>query len=351
MKKNFDIKNIRGSHLAGISKALSLAALLLLFVAMLSGAAVAADAGSGPPSGSPPGKQGGPPPGVKGDEADKSLVKITPETEPQFQRYTYTDKQKVSWNVEGGLLILSEISGSIYTRPGDKDALQVRGLRTGFGRTLDEARLEAQRVGISISAPSDRVEVSTKLPKSGGTHPAGFVDYELRAPTSTQLRLKTVSGTIDAARYDGAVTAETVSGGIKVKSVKGPVSAKTTTGNIEISGCPETVQAVSVSGRIDFEASKLTAQSMTFETKSGGVTIRVPEDINATFEVKTTTGEIDTGVARLRTEDGQDGAKIFRSGKGGTDIKIKTVSGKVTIVVIPAQQGPGGGRMPMPFRK
>ena len=312
-----------------------MAALVLVFVIM-TGAAVFAQEDK-------PGTKGGAP--VEA-EADPSAVKVTPGSEPDYQRYTFTEKRKLAWKAENGLLIISEIAGDIFARSGEKDVLQIRGLKTGFGKSIDEARLEGGRIDMLMSAPADRVEITTKLPKSYTDHPAGFIDYHVLAPAATQLRLKTVSGDIDAEKFDGAVTAESFSGGVKVASVKGPVSVKTMSGNIEIADCPETVRVESVAGRIDFESDKLTATAVTLESKSGGVTVRVPEGINATFEVSTVSGKIDTAMARLRAADDKEGIKVFKSGKGETVVKITTVSGKITIVTEPESDEDGRARPP-----
>jgi hypothetical protein len=308
------------------------AALVLLFVIIFNAAA--------------PAEGGRPLPARDAEGPDPSAVTVAPGSEPEYQRYTITEKRRVEWKAEGGLLIVNEIAGSVYTRPGEKDTLQVRGLKTGYGRSMDDARAEAERIDLAISAPADRIEIATKLPKSYADHPAGFIDYQVHAPAAAQLRLKTVSGEINAAKFDGAVTAESFSGSVKVKSVKGPVSVRTTVGDIEIAGCPETVHAGSVAGGITFEADKLASQTVTLETKSGAVTVRVAEGISATFEVSTVTGKVDTSMARLRATDDREGAKIFKSGKGETTVKIATVSGKITIVTEPAWEEGGRGHPP-----
>ncbi|MFA6448325.1 MAG: DUF4097 family beta strand repeat-containing protein [bacterium] len=251
-----------------------------------------------------------------------------------YKRFSITDRRKLEWT-EGGALSLTEIAGEIYVRPGDKNFIQLNGIKTAFGDTLDMAREEAKKIEISIAAPADRIDVTTKLGRRKNGLPFGLIDYDARMPADAQAQLKTVSGEINAARLNGPVSAETFTGPVNLYDIKGRVEVITISGDIDIEDCPETASAVSRAGRIYFEAVKLTSKEVLLESMSGDVTVKLQEGESAEFEVDTVSGLIDTSGAKLKTLEDAVGIKRFKAGEGGATIRIKTVSGKVSIIQFP----------------
>ncbi len=250
---------------------------------------------------------------------------------PTLIRYSVTERRKIELTNDVPL-ILSEISGGIFVRPGAKTEISLKGIKTAYSDNMDVARLEAGRLEIAVSAPSDRVDISTKLPARRGAGKPGCIDYNVRVPSAMQLRLKTVSGEINAARLDGSVTAESVSGNVGIRDVKGPVAAKTVAGDMEIVNCPETIQLASRAGRIDFEVDKLTAPSLDIESKSGDIHVTFPDSLNATIEISSVSGQIDVSGDVLKEIEERDGARRFIAGKGESMIRISTINGKISII-------------------
>lgn len=243
-------------------------------------------------------------------------------------RYSVTEWQKLTWTSDKPLW-LSEIDGSIFVRPNKENVLLVKGIKTAFTASLAASRLEAEKIGIDIEEPSDRIEIKTVRPDVPGSKTRSRVDYDLRVPKNIVLKLETVSGRIDVDGTKGPVNAETVSGNIVVSNLEGPVTAKTVSGDIKIYYCPETLQAVSTSGKIIFEADKLTAPALALESKSGDIEIIMPDGVGATFETHTATGAIDTAKSGVKQVSESGGVSTYISGDGKVSIRITTVSGNI----------------------
>jgi len=273
------------------------------------------------------GRKPGPP---AHDVTDATAGDVRLARDPSLKRYSVTERRKIDWTNEAPLII-SEIGGGIFVRPGAKNEINLKGIKTAYSDNLDTARLEAGRLEIAVSAPSDRIEITTKLPSRRSAGEPGYIDYGVRVPSPMQLRLKTVSGEINAARLDGSVTAESVSGRIAIREVKGPVAVKTVAGNIEIGNCPETIQLASRAGRIDFEVDKLTAPSTDIESKSGDIRLTLPDSLNATIEISTVSGRIDVSGVSYKESGEKDGMRRLFAGKGESVIHISTISGNITL--------------------
>ncbi len=131
----------------------------------------------------------------------------------------------------------------------------------------------------------------------------------------------------------GAVRVEGVRGDLTVTTIQGPVTVKTDellAGRIEtVSGTVEVTAGVPPNGQLDVE------------THDGPVTLVLPPDVDARFELSTVKGSIVTKLAdgverpRDRTTRFSTGKKAG-AGRGGA-IAIRTFSGRVRVEVAKAR--------------
>lgn len=126
-----------------------------------------------------------------------------------------------------------------------------------------------------------------------GCADACYVDYRLEVPASATVRLATDSGRLkvtgvaaaDLSSSSGAVTAERVAGPLKIRTSSGAVGAGRIAGPMEIRTSSGDIRAVELSGtRAEVHSGSGEARlvfatpptSVTAETASGDVTLRVP---------------------------------------------------------------------------
>lgn len=250
------------------------------------------------------------------------------------------------------------ISGSIVVTGWDRDQVRVSGT---IGDDVDA--LEVSGSGRSLSIDLD-------IPDSWGRRRREInADLEIWVPAGARLTVETVSaditvtevdGTVDLGSVSGAVKltgspsraeVETVSGDIRVDGNQTSISAESVSGDVELTGVAETVEAASVSGNLEVTAAEIergTFESVSgdldfsgglaakarlhAECHSGNVTLVLPADTSATWEVETFSGNVtnEFGPSPKRTSEHGPGKWLkFTTGTGDARITVDSFSGNV----------------------
>lgn len=147
------------------------------------------------------------------------------------------------------------------------------------------------------------------------------------------LDVESVSGDVYATELQGRVRVENVSGDCRIRQCAGPLTISTVSGDVEIAECGADLEIDAVSG--DVIARGVTG-SVIGEAVSGDVELR---GVGASVTMETVSGDI-----RLEQEQGgfdlstTSGAVTVHSGGKG-DMRVGTVSGRVTLAIDPAGVG------------
>lgn len=264
------------------------------------------------------------------------------------------------------------------TRPADSDARVSVEIVSGSIQVTGWSRNEVHVSG-SIGDDVDALEVSGSgrslvieldVPDGWGRRRREIdADLEISVPTGVRLTVETVSANITVDGVDGTVELATVSGGIElagrpsraeVETVSGDilvdgeqtaVTAESVSGDVVLHGVAETVEAASVSGDIEVAArqieratfesvsgdvefsGELDAQArLHAEAHSGNVTLLLPGDTSATWEVETFSGNVtnEFGPGAERTSKHGPGKWLkFTTGSGEARITVDSFSGNV----------------------
>jgi len=147
------------------------------------------------------------------------------------------------------------------------------------------------------------------------------VDFVVRVPAGVRLAAASVSGDVSARGLRSAVHASSVSGDVEV-STTGPAEASSVSGNV-----------VATLGRTGGE-------ELSFRSVSGDVTLRLPSGIDAAFEARTVSGEIESDfpVSQVGRDRGRGWVNVRVGehvrgtlGRGGPAVTVNTVSGDITV--------------------
>ena len=250
------------------------------------------------------------------------------------------------------------ISGSIRVTGWNRDEIRVTG---SIGDDVD---------ALEISGSGRSISIDLDVPDSWGRRRREIdAHLEISVPKAARLAVETVSAGIAVTELDGTVELASVSGGIKlegrpsraeVETVSGnirvdgdqtAISAESVSGDVELSGVAETVEAASVSGNIEVSAKEierasfesvsgdlefsggLTAQARFHaEAHSGNVTLLLPADTSATWEVETFSGNVtnEFGPEPERSSEQGPGKWLkFTTGTGEARITVDSFSGNV----------------------
>ena len=250
------------------------------------------------------------------------------------------------------------VSGSIKVTGWDRDEVRISG---SVGDDVD---------ALEVSGSGGSISVDLDVPDSWGRRNRDIdAKLEISVPTSARLTVETVSANITVKEVDGTVElatvsgeiqlegqpsnadVETVSGNIRVDGDQTAISAESVSGEIELTGVAETVEASSVSGNIEVSAREI--ERATFESvsgdlefsggltakarfhaeaHSGNVTLLLPADTSATWEVETFSGNVtnEFGPGPERTSEYGPGKWLkFTTGSGDARITVDSFSGNV----------------------
>lgn len=250
------------------------------------------------------------------------------------------------------------ISGSIRVTGWNRDEVHVSGSIGDDVKVLD------------ISGGGSSISIELDVPDSWGRRRRDIdADLEISVPSAARLSVETVSADITVQEVEGKIELESVSGGVKlagrpsradVETVSGnirvdgdqtAITAESVSGDIELSGVAETVEAASVSGNIEVSAKEieratfesvsgdlefaggLTAKArLHAEAHSGNVTLLLPADTSATWEVETFSGNVTNEFgpeAERSSEHGPGKWLKFTTGSGEARITVDSFSGNV----------------------
>ncbi len=253
-----------------------------------------------------------------------------------------------------GTIDLSTISGDIIV--------------TGWSR--NEARIKAfsERGRLRFSASSSRIMIETESRRGR----MGETRYELSVPQGVRIILESTSGDIQARDVNGPAEVQTTSGDIVLQGANGHIEISTTSGDIEASKLRGDIEVAAVSGEFDVEdvegtirvetvssdivlrnirVREATAETVSgeivfdggiardgrydFRSHSGNVTVRVPANASARFQVETYSGELDSDfpITLMPGERTRNRPRRFEFNVGSGEARIvaETFSGDIIL--------------------
>ena len=253
----------------------------------------------------------------------------------------------------GARLAVNNFAGEVVIRTWDKDSLHV-------------VARHQPRTTVSIRPGSASVSISS----SGHMGPAS-VDYEITAPAWMPIRIEgtynfvsvegaqaevyasTVRGDVIIKGGTGVVTAKSVEGEVQVEGARGKVNvssvnekvriadttgditAESVNGGIAMTGIDsKSVDASSVNGTITYEGKLADGGHYNFGTHNGDVVLGLPDNVNATFTIRTFQGSISTEfpLDGYNPREAQRGRRVTGTvGTGSADVSLETFGGGIRL--------------------
>jgi|CXWL01.1.fsa_nt_gi DUF4097 and DUF4098 domain-containing protein YvlB len=157
------------------------------------------------------------------------------------------------------------------------------------------------------------------------------VDYNIRVPVRTAVRVLSRSGRVGIARTEGRVHVESGSGRIHVEDIAGDVAVVSRSGSVSIDRVQGAVNAEARSGRIDI---RNVAGNLVVQSRSGAIELReVAGDLEARGHTGSVTIENAHGGVSARAHTGS----VRYTGLIEGEVVISAHTGGITLAVDPAQ--------------
>ena len=250
----------------------------------------------------------------------------------------YTDLESGVLDVEDSQSILIQVDhGEVIVLGTEEQQAQVKG-QVLFADEL-EYEVRSTEKQISIKA---------------FTHRKGFSDIplrlEVRVPKQMQVKVETDSASVSVQDYEGVLEVASISGIITIKRMAGKITLYSNRGNITVRESSGDISIVgnygalnvqnvygetavsTIMGNVVFNGLIQTGDTVRLETDHGSVSVNLSSDSALSLRVRSTSGDVACVLPDInsstRTCDGE-----IRS--GGGILSIRTVSGAVTLQMIP----------------
>lgn len=248
----------------------------------------------------------------------------------------------------------------------------------------DRIRVQAEhsnRTFVEIERRRDGREIDIEAEARRG--PANLVDFRITVPRRFALSLEANYGDIVINGSDGAVEAETVQGDVTVMGGRGSIQVEATIGSILVEGAdgvieiessaadirvvdssgeiyaetaggtivlervrPRAVDVGSTGGRVHYDGTFEPDGTYFFGAHGGSITIIVPENAAASFNVATVHGSITSNLSG-QAESMRGGERHqFDVGGGGAVVEAETYGGRIRLL----RPGSEGTAAPTPRR-
>lgn len=238
-------------------------------------------------------------------------------------------------------------TGSTTVLGWDRNEVQV----VASGSLARGTRTAGDRRRVNVSAP-DGVALTVRVPRgvildvrsgSGSIRIRGVENAIEAESGSGSIRIEATARTITAMGFSGGVDiegggtevtrAESASGSVRVTQAGGVADLRSTSGSVRASGQVRDGRLFSVSGSVSFDGVVENGGRLFLESSSGSVSLRLPANTAAEYELSTVHGHIANAFGpRAETSDTHDGKSLrFSVRGGGARIKASTVSGSVRL--------------------
>jgi hypothetical protein len=190
-------------------------------------------------------------------------------------------------------------------------------------------------INISVDSEPEQLTVHTEQPngiksfsglwslfargKSNDTH----VDYVVHVPRQVQ-----------------GANINNVNGQIQIEGIMGDITAGTVNGEVQITNASGNLKLSTVNGAVKADLKTLgEGETVDLSTVNGGISLTLPENVDATFSASTVNGGISSEFPELVSKRGFPGLSSSLNGsvgQGRGNVKASTVNGAVSILKSPA---------------
>jgi DUF4097 and DUF4098 domain-containing protein YvlB len=189
------------------------------------------------------------------------------------------------------VLDVETASGNVTVTGSDGDEVQVIALLSLWGTDEENARRQLE---VKTTQEGNRITIRVVRLEWGDIFAFtrfSRVDFEIRVPTETSLRLMSSSGNLAVSGVAGTVELQTNSGDVRAEKVDGAVSARSSSGDITLTGLSDAgdLEVKAVSGNLTLRA--VTADSLTAHTSSGKIQVE-EATLDGRLDLENSSGDV-----------------------------------------------------------
>lgn len=228
----------------------------------------------------------------------------------------------------GGELLLKNFSGEITVKSWEKPAVRIQATKYARGRTEEEARENARRIGIDVRQDEHTLRIDTKIPFLGHAQAmGGRVDYQISIPQRFNLKLQSMSGDVKTKGVHGNVKIDTKSGDVRVQEIQGDVEVACLSGNVIMENITGNSTVKSLSG--DVAGKDIAGDNTKLNLHSGDVDLT---RLQGNLVLASLSGDVhlvDMDCGKVEVDSKSGDVDIAGGVKPEGDYLLKTLSGNL----------------------
>jgi DUF4097 and DUF4098 domain-containing protein YvlB len=238
-----------------------------------------------------------------------------------------------SWSSFGVTRIAVESKNGAIAYAADEDTVISADItRRCWGTEQRDAEAHLSDIKVTDEIVGGELRLKTQFPD---LNRRGYsAEFDVAGPAGTELNLKTSNGAVSVTGLAAPAGVVTTNGAIRMTRTRGRLELQTTNGGVTIRDHQGTVIASSTNGGFDCDVAALAdGDTLELSSTNGGITVRVPADVSASFDLRTTNGEIDvSGFGSVSYTENDKTHKQGTIGSGAVTIVITTTNGGVGVL-------------------
>ncbi len=258
-----------------------------------------------------------------------------------------TESQEHSFEVGSpAKLVVKNVRGHVHLVPGEEGKIKVEVITHLNDGNPDYTEVEINQdkdgtVRAIVRVPDKTFGIFNRKPQR--------VDFKIEAPVHTDMRVRVVSGSIEARGFEGELDFGTVSGSLELEDLSGRLDLDSVSGKIRGRNLKGSAKFSVVSGRIemrecDFSSMKASTVSGKAELQtilsegpykisavSGSLLLVVPQESNCVVRASAVSGKFYTDLDVSHSQVSRRKWNV-RIGEGGPEVRMKAVSGKMRLL-------------------
>ena len=259
----------------------------------------------------------------EGKEVEISANKVISGNKPEAELRKYLDKVSSNVTKEGDKLVIKAVCKSDKLPDGVSWAVNYvlkvpRNLIADLKTANGEISVNGMKHGIGARSTNGKIEI---------------------ANLEGKLDVETANGEIKIhdSKVEGKLRVHSSNGEIEIKDVTAvgstlPVDIFTSNGAISFEGDVSEATIESGNGEIDFSpTSKLTLGSVSLHSNNAAINLKLPDNLSAKLEAKTSNGSIDSGAYKTDASEEEAKSVTLSLGTGVGNIQIETNNGSINI--------------------
>lgn len=269
----------------------------------------------------------------------------------------FTEDVERDFNVDGPpTLRTRNVSGGTRVVVGPDGSIRVQARKRVRGSSAEKAKRLLQNVEVRMEQQGNVIEVRPHLYEQDRGWLDLFrggrvaVDLLITVPRESSIEAQTVSGDLSVTGVRGKVEVQNTSGDVTVDDVQGPLWLRSVSGDCTCTGFVGRLEANTVSGDLSFERSRV--RDADIVTVSGDLSLDGDLEHGEEHRIRTISGDVELSLAgnayeigyktmsgdvsldaegRVSKDGRRDRTIVIGAGKDATRLRVKTVSGDLTV--------------------